>query len=71
MIVDEEIAGAECVQMLERYHHLRQWSEIRERLARRCIRLSDGSGSALCNVHLLAAPTGPIGLHLQNWKLRL
>ncbi len=34
---------------LQRYHRLRQRSEIRERLARRCIRLSDGTVSALCD----------------------
>ncbi len=40
---------------LQRYHHLRQRSEIRERLAQRGIRLSDGSVSALCDrfLHLL------------------
>ena len=40
---------------LQRYHHLRQRSEIREGLARRRIRLSDGSVSALCDrfLHLL------------------
>ncbi len=34
---------------LQRYHRLRQRSEIRARLARRCIRLSDGTVSALCD----------------------
>ncbi len=40
---------------LQRYHHLRQRSEIRERLAQRGIRLSEGSVSALCDrfLHLL------------------
>ena len=44
-----------CWVGLQRYHRLRQRSEIRECLARRGIRLSDGSVSALCDrfLHLL------------------